>query len=432
MQALVERLLSTEINEVEMDSLIVAIAYAQNPSTEFVQSLEMLITKTDGSTNLLLAYGALIANAAPDRELEMMSFLTKHMPDDMPGNYHLLIHFLHALGNTQSQLALEYILQYTQHSEETVRLTAVTAMRFFSNMPTVQGHLVDILINSNLSEAIVDSVIDTLRDGYDEHGEMNFNQELILTLANATVILGNDDLQMELVQLFVLVGTPDTLSMVDMIGAHSRQRRASTTDWDSTNSAYSALCPQYRRAEDVRNYPYHRGFLQAMNVGRDNGNYQFYLESAGGVFAGYNPNNNYIYDLKVVGKAYVRAHFFNSARDVLRAMGGYLKLNRQSSGKLKIYVKVGSSVLNNIDETVSTLFFTRSYPLPLYTRTLFSVSYRFRIYIVSVTLSASLRVSLGGTMVVSHDQSGGRVALIPVATAYADGSASADILVRIL
>ena len=324
-QALVERLLSTEISEVEMNSLIVAIAYARNPSTELIQSLEHLIEKTDGSTNLLLAYGALIANAAPDRELEMISFLTERIPEDIPDNYHLLIHFLHALGNTQSQLALEYILQYTQHDDEAVRLTAITAMRFFINMPTVQRHLLNILI---ISEAIVDSVIDILRDGYDEYGEMDFNQELIQTLANATIMFGNADLQNELVQLYVLVGTPEMLSLAAMIGMHSRQTRSFTTDWDTTDPAYSALCPQYLRAADVRSCPYHCSFLWAMNVGRDYGTYRLYLESAAGAFSGYGPPSNCDCDcdFKVAGKAFMRAHLMNSARDVLRVIGAHFNM----------------------------------------------------------------------------------------------------------
>ena len=427
-QALVERLLSTEISEVEMNSLMVAIAYARNPSSELIQSLEQLITKTDGSTNLLLTYGALIANAAPDRELEMLSVLTEYIPEDTPGNYDLLIHVLHALGNTQSQLALEYILQYTQHHDETVRLTAITAMRYFTNIPTVQGHLLDILINSNLSEAIVDSVIDALRDGYDEHGEMDFNQELIQALANATIMLGNTDLQIELVQFYVIVGTPETLALVDMIGnvgIQSRHRRQYTS-WDTTNPAFNALCPQYIRAADVRNYPYYRSYLWAMNVGRDYGTYKLYLESAAGAFAGYNPNSNF--DFKVVGKAFVRAHLLSSARDVLRIVGGYSKLNSQLRGKF--YVKVGNSVLYNIDQSVS-LYFTQSYQLPQYRMTLLYFSYPFFIFGISFSLSVSLEVGIGGSVVVSFDSSGGRVALIPEATAYADGSISLSAIVSL-
>ena len=89
---------------------MLAIASLQTPSFQLINRLEKMITQSDETSTLLLVYGSLVANAGPDQELKMVTFLTDRLPERTSGNTNVLIHILHALGNTRSSLAVEYIL----------------------------------------------------------------------------------------------------------------------------------------------------------------------------------------------------------------------------------------------------------------------------------------------------------------------------------
>ena len=153
-----------------------------HPSLELIEELEDMITESDETSSLLLAYGALVANVGPDKELEMVTFLINRIPKKGQ-NTNVLIHVLHALGNTQSLTAVQYILPHTQSSEEAVVLAAVTALRLFTGTPLVQQQFIYTLGNSTYSVSLVSAMVDSLRDGYSLNQEMtlNFNPELIET-----------------------------------------------------------------------------------------------------------------------------------------------------------------------------------------------------------------------------------------------------------
>lgn len=410
---------SDEIDDVETNSLIVSITSLHNPTVELVQSLELLITNDNGSSNLLLAYGALVANAPPDLEQEMVSFLMDRVPEGTSNNSYLLVHFLHALGNTQSELVLENILQYLQYDDEVVRVTAVTALRLFTDMPTVQDRLLDILVHSAYTEALIGSIIDALHDGYGSNEEMKLNQELLQGLVNATLSLGDDDLLMELVHLFVSVGTPDTLSLADAVGGNviqSRHKRADTFtyDWDSNNPVYHDLCPLNQRREDVRNFPNHASFLLCKGVGQTTGIHQFYLRGLFGMFAGCSDSS----DSTLIGKALVSLHAFNEVVDVFQVVGrSYTTQNGLLS--VKFYVKIGNFVLSTVDGPVISYY--NSITLP-YIMPLPSFQLPFVIFGIRATLTVNVQIRLGGSILVSAQSSGGRVSLMPMVTAHVDES----------
>ena len=81
---------------------MVAIAFLPSPSSELIQTLEHMIVQSDETTPLLLVYGALVANVDPDKELVMVSFLIEQIPKNTGNSSQVLVHVLHALGNTQS------------------------------------------------------------------------------------------------------------------------------------------------------------------------------------------------------------------------------------------------------------------------------------------------------------------------------------------
>ena len=393
LQVLIERLQSSDMSDLERTSLILAIATLPDPSSELIQTLEHMISQSDDTTTLLLAYGALVVNVAPDKELEMVSFLVDRFPDGTDNN-HVLIHILHALGNTQSLLAVQYIVMYTQHDDEAVRLTAVTALRLFTGIPSVQQQLLYTLGNFTQSVPLLSTTIDALRDGYNHNKEMSVNQDLIQLLANISLNLGNFDLQTELIEFLHVLGTPESLSLADGIGTRGmtpRTKRAYYTyDWDSTDSSYNAICPLYDRQQDVINFPYHRSFLWAERVGRTSGSYQIYLEAVAGAFAGYNSNCEF----KLKAKSVVRGHAFGHEEEVVQVLGRLVLQNGEIN--MKVYAKFGTSIVIDIDETIS-LSIERIHHLPTYKKTLFSFSFTFIIWVVPVTLDVNVVVCIDGS-----------------------------------
>jgi HEAT repeat protein len=425
--ALMERLQGDAVSDLEKQSIILAISLLPTPSPHVIQTLEEMISQSgNGSSTLLLAYGAIVANAPSTQKERMVSFLTDLLPPVTSESTHGVIHVLHALGNTKSSLAVEHIVQYLWHEDENVRVTAVTALRFFTARPDTQRHLLDMLHDS--SDSMVEAIVHALRDGYEYNREMPLDQELIESLANVTINLGNYYLQDELMYFLRAVGTRSSLALVDLIvssrAEEARLKRASSTDWDDPSSEYEFICPLSERQADVINFPSHLSYLWSKTVGKDEGDHKIYLKSGVGLFAGGNKCNC---DFKTLGKAVVRGHLLGWEADAVKILVYVLKHDGTIRGKA--YVKFVGSVLLDVDIPPSY-----TYQLPQYDLTLFSVSYTFTVYIVPVTLSASLTVRIGGEVFAGLEvgETGsikGTVSFTPSVTATVDASASASIFV---
>ena len=128
--------------------LIVSITMVPNPTDQLVGELETLINlRTDPTDPLLLAYGAVAANAAPDMQRQMISFLTERLPE-AEADEAALVHLLHSLENTQSELVIEHVVRFVDHDEEMIKITAITVPRFFTGIPYIQDILLCVLLNS--------------------------------------------------------------------------------------------------------------------------------------------------------------------------------------------------------------------------------------------------------------------------------------------
>ena len=414
----------------ERNSLTLAVASIAHPSLELIEELEDMITESDETSSLLLAYGALVANVGPDKELEMVMFLINRIPKKGI-NSEVLIHVLHALGNTQSLTAMQYILPHTQNREEAVVLAAVTALRLFTGIPLVQQQFMYILGNFTYSVSLVSTVVDSLRDGYSLNREMTFSPELIEILVSVTNSLGDTGLQREVVAFLRSIDNSEILAYADMINTEieedsSRGKRSSTSDWDSTSSAYNALIPASERAQDVRDFPNHLGYLWNMYVGRYTGSHRFYLQASAGAFAGFDNNFNF----KVKGKAIVLAHVLGRERELLNVLGSYTIRNGQTGKKL--YAKFGPAIVLDIDQSPVNSF-TEDFPLPSNRKTLFSSSYTVPVWVISVTLSVNVDVGIEGSLqlsakVSSEEAPKGIATVTPTAYASVDARASVPVL----
>ena len=280
-----------------------------NPTDQFIGELETLINlRADPADPLLLAYGAVTANAGPDMQRQMISFLTERLPE-AEADEAALVHLLHSLGNTRSELVIEHVVQFVDHDEEMVKITAITALRFFTGMPPIQDTLLRVLLNSP-TEAVVSAIIDALSEGFEQNRDVQVQEDIILTLLNVTLTFDNRDLEVELVNYFQMVGTQETLRLAHILlthGSPARNKRQ-TSDWDSGNNDYNVIASQSSRRSDVNTYPnpYHRSYLWSRKLGKTTGSYQVYVQAVAGLFGGVNLDLNF----KLFGRAVLRGHVF--------------------------------------------------------------------------------------------------------------------------
>ena len=97
-------------------------------------------------------------------------------------------------------------MQYTDHDDDAVRLTAVTALRFFTGISIVQEYLFNVLLQNSM-ESLVSVIIDALSEGVEISREVTINEDFIALLTNLTISFNNRDLHIELIRFFKRIGT---------------------------------------------------------------------------------------------------------------------------------------------------------------------------------------------------------------------------------
>jgi hypothetical protein len=408
--ALIEQLDETDLSDAERRVVMLAIALLPTPSSQVIQTIEDMITETTSS--LLLAYGSLVANAAPDQEMKMVTFLTDRLTEN---NTDTLIHVLHALGNTKSSLAIEHIIPYVHYDDKDVRLTAVSALRFFTGLPIVQQQFVSIL-HEESSDSLVEAIIQALRNGYDYDKDIELDSDLVRCLVQVTNDLRNSYLQNQLNHLFKKMGVPTSSSANLMDNRNMSRQRRDTERWDSTASEYNIIASASQRANDVANYPHHRGYLWSTTIGQSSGEYPIYLQAAAGLFAGANIDQC---ELKMFGKAVVDVHVLGREGNILTIEGR----------KDRIYILFAGDIVFDINPPDSY-----SDQFPGYQITLFSASFTFFVYGVPITLGLDVHVSIGANIDISVQQGVSNdieasAAIAPYVSASFDGSLTVSALV---
>ena len=379
------------ISEKERNAIILAIASLPTPSTQLIESLEDLIGESDETTTLILAYGSLVEKAGSKQEKRMVTFIADRIPMDTPENTGILIHILHALGNTKSPLAMEYILPYIHNDNEDVILTAVSALRFFSGLPTVQQQFLN-LFHGKFSDSLVEAIINALHDGHDYKKDMVLDLQLIDGLKKVINSLENKYLQSELEHLLKATGYPTISSEVD--SGSSYQKRETAT-WNSPNQDFDIIAPLSERMADIKNYPTNYGILWTKKIGKHEGKNQIYIQSAGGLFAGFNIDNC---NFKIMGKGIVRGYILGAEGEIINILGRVANTDATINGKL--YVRFIGQVLLDLNPSLP---YTSQ--LPETHLNLFNLSHTFIVYGIPVTLGFDVGVNLGGDVEISSELS---------------------------
>ena len=424
LQALMESL-KVAVNDTEINTLVVAIALVSKPNDWFIEEIEREITRSgDSMSRLYLAYGALVSSAGSHMEARMVSFLTDQL-QEAENNDDALIHLFHALGNTRSKLVIQHIVPFFDRGNEDVKITVITTLRFFTNHSFIQDKLVHVLI-SNPSEAVISAVIESLSDGYKYHSDTDIHPDVIESLMNVTLASDNEDLDDELANYFLLIGSEQTVGLVQALKQKKiKQKRASSTYWGSSYSDFNAIASHSSRSSDVSDYPFYRSYLWSKKIGRTSGSYQVYLEAAARVFAGINSNLNF----NLFGKVILRAHALGFTYDAAHVEVCYQKAG--TSIWKRFYSRIGRNVLVNFSEYSSS---PSSISLSSSRYELFYNSFPIFVYVGTLDFGIGFYLQLSGSLQNRLESYGrgmrGSVDFLPTARAIVEGSVSRTLLVR--
>ena len=378
-------------SEAERVDIIAFIAFIRGACPALLEELERQMTKSDDYLDpLLLAYGALASETTMASEQRIVSFLLSRL-QQAPTNTTILVHFIHALGNTGSYYALDTVVSYLNHSTLQVQLVSISAMRKLVNDPVVEDLLLALLQATPVSVEHVVAIAETLIAGYKylDEEEVDYTPSLSLQMALVAATLQLGDVEFaELVLSFIEnFGNQRTEKLVVVLeqaiaeGKESRvQKRGKRgTDWDQHNSDYNIVASQSSRAADVRNYPSHRAFIHGKTLGISKAN----IKIGGGIFLGI---DRYCPNFKAFGKVAAEANVLDWSWDIIS--GEVLLEKRNDILYSKLYFKVRSNVLidrynefnfNNCYRPSQTLYSSNRYSLP-------RVSYSVFVYVGTLTL----------------------------------------------
>ena len=450
-------LLNTLVNgsDQEQDKVITHISFIQNIHIEFIEKLEALMEKhTAKADALILAYGALASAASNGIQHRVMLFIKQRLVQQMALNdTSTTVHLLHALGNTGSRSITDLLFDYFNHRDsDEVKLAALGATRLITTHKPVQDAFITIL-ESDPEEYIVEEIAKTLLIG-EEHSQIigehvRENNILLNRLVSSCLrFRSNIDLH-QLVQRYLeTVNTVESRMLEEHLeeqtGSRNRMRRASTTDWDATDSLYDNIAPNSTRQSDVTSYPQHKAYLWGKEIGVSKVNVQLSTGSFTGHFISANSSRSKIYL-----KAIARGNLFDKSATIAEAMAViHTDSSVNTTTRIKFYIKIAGFYLVNKDFNQSCFDRRNTYN---YERTVMRVSVSVPVLSTTVTFYARLNLNFGLTVqwelcwgslicTVNSDSVGstrlgltdGKISLVPYIRASPEGGAFVTVLVSLL
>ena len=436
-QALLDAL-DNAVNEEEQQSAIMYIAFAENPQPQMVSHLESMIDSNSLSADpLLLAYGALISKASPELQNRMTLFLLKRLPR-AETNSSSLIHLLLSLGNTESPHVTGSIVDYLQHPELDVQLSAIYALRYMTNDSLVQKALTAFLSQPDMSEdhlaVVTQSLLYGIEHAQNNYQEKPFSNELATVLALSAIDMENAELHFAIVDYIKSFDTPRSKQLVELLKSarvtefkdlNNGTRFTRGTNWAESNSVYDLVQPLSTRSADVKQYGYRKSYIWGKKFGVNKGNVQI----AAGGFIGVSRAGDY----KLFGGAKAVGHAFGKTKTALDLL--VLREKSSRSTRSKLYANIIGKTLINVDVTQESSVCMR-HSKPLYSSKsyqLFSLQLSVFIYVGTLKFSLSGYVKLNTDMYVQFCENRGSITaaagLTPTITMTLSASGTANILV---
>ncbi|CAI8013732.1 hypothetical protein GBAR_LOCUS8664 [Geodia barretti] len=395
--------LDMAINEDEERAIVVYIAFTESPQPGMVSELEERIGDNVHSTEpLLLAYGALVARASPALQQRMTLFLLNRLPV-AKANTTSLMHHIFSLGNTESQLSTDSLVNYLSHPDELIQFSAIHALRYATGECLVQKAFKLVVSQSNVSEDHVFAVLHCLLSGIEhassKHTQPPFNLELAVSLVSSVMASENGELQQLLASYLQLVGNEDSRHLLTLMTAplskegysnSTRMKRGS--NWAESNSVYDLIASLNTRQTDKKTYPLHKAYIWGKKFGTSKAN----LQVAAGGFIGAANGGQY----KVFGRAKAVGEIFQRKKTLLDFL--VLREKGTTSTRTRLFAQIAGKTLANIDiRSPSTVCKRYSKEYFAYNKYLvFDFSYPIKILVATIKVGITGYVRLGSNMYV--------------------------------
>ena len=353
MQALLNAIQNTK-DQKERNTLTVQLAFVANIHPDMLSHIENLITSSSDTTDaLILSYGALASSLSPELQHRIVSFLVNCINQTTDPS--MLVHYIHSLGNTQSQLANPMLLHLlAEQSHPNVRLAAVYALRYSTGSVEVQNALRHAL-ESDPSEELTEMVLRSLIAGA-ESNLLPISDQFFGTIVTA-VNRNNTELKMLLANYIHLLGSNAPNKWSAVLLGHLKKR---DTTWNEKNQLYDLVKNEATHESDLDMYMY--PINKAYTWGKSFGVSQVGLNSAFGAFAGFGGDTNPS-SYKLCAKGIARAHAYGYSKVVFEALLMSEKKSEEDNINNKLYVSIVGKVLINYQRQIPTC---KSWTYPLY------------------------------------------------------------------
>jgi hypothetical protein len=199
-----------------------------------------------------------------------------------------LMHHIFSLGNTESQLSTNSLINYLSHPDELVQFSAIHALRYTTGDSLVQKALNLVVTQCNVSEDHVFAVLHCLLSGIEhassKHMQPPFNLELAVSLVSSSE---NGELQQLLASYLQLVGNEDSRHLLTLMtvplskeGYSNSTRLKRGSNWAKSNSVYDLMASLKTRQNDTKSYQLHKAYIWGKKFGISKANLQV---AAGGL-----------------------------------------------------------------------------------------------------------------------------------------------------
>ena len=383
---------STPMTSQETDSILndIVILTSVDPSTvdalfNYYESLKPDQTTTN---QLLLSIAAL--GRHENVEKNVVSYLSVKLMSSRNIEDTSLI--IHALGNTASKKIVPLILPFL--SDPYYQSYSIDALRGVSMDERVEREFADI-ISQSLQPHLVIEIVESLLFPFKNSlyspqlkKDLLVSEDLKTSLVQAGIKINSDGVTSLLNKYFFSIKDETSieelregLQLVEAL--HGRDKRSSTSDWDSNaDSKYDLIESHSQRAKDVDTYPYHKGYLWAIQIGYS----KIHADVAAGGFGGIG-----IPGIKLYARARVDLVVWSRRYTALDIIFSYLREvpDDQSVSTLeyKRYMKiVGYTLLNVHHKETKEYKYERTFEKKLL---VFKAGYKFFIYVGHLDLDIS-------------------------------------------
>ena len=413
------------------------VTFIRGAHPALLRELEQQIAKANDYLDpLLLIYGALASETTTASEQRIVSFLLSRL-EQAPTNTTILVHFIHALGNTGSYYALDTIVSYLNHSIVQVQLVSISAMRKLINNALVEDMLLALLQATPVSIDHAAAITETLIAGYRylDEKEIDYTPSLNLqkALVATTLQLGDVELAkrvLSFVENFNNHNTEKLANVLEQVIAEGsvEERGRRGTDWDVSNSDYDIVAPIGSRVADVRNYPNHQAYIYGKTLGTSKAN----IKIGAGIFMGVTPGCPI--NFKAFRKVVVEANVLSKSWDIVN--GEHLIESRNGFLHAKLYFNFLDNVRINDNFEGTSICYRPSQTLYSTGRhRLFRI--QFRIFVYVATLSFYLQPHVEANLDARQEvcTTGSRISALAAAIGPrisfdVEGGVQANLLVR--